>query len=288
MFTKILVATDLSEASESFICELGGLRKLGSGEIVLVHCLNIRDVGSLAHQLMDLQRPVFERHKKILEDQGFQVTAKMVLGLPHIEIIRQADAHDCSLIVIGSHGRTMAADILLGSVASAVIQSVTTPILLLHLRLNEQAGKTVCEATCDPHRHVLFPTDFSDVADRAFEYLEQIVRSGCRRVTLLHVQDSSICKGNPDERDETKRVDRERLEQLQRRLKDGGADERTHLLSYGLPKQEVVRQLFQEDYSLVVMGTQGRGFFGKLLMGSVANFVARNTKVPILFVPPSK
>lgn len=290
MFTRILVATDLSEASERFICELGGLRKLGSTEIVLIHCLNIRDVGSLAFQLMDLAKPEFDRHKKLLEDQGFKVKAKMVLGLPHIEIIRQADAHDCSLIVIGSHGRTMAADILLGSVAGAVIQSVTKPVLVLHLRLKKEGDRTVCEeVTCDPHKHVLFPTDFSDVAERAFTYLEQIVRSGGRRVTLLHVQDKSRIYGDlQDKLEEFNRIDRERLERMQNRLKDIGAVEVSIELAYGLPKQEIVRYLHRGDYSMVVMGTQGRGFFGKLMMGSVANYVVRNTLIPTFFVPPLK
>jgi len=44
--------------------------------------------------------------------------------------------------------------------------------------------------------------------------------------------------------------------------------------------------LVATDLSLIVMGTQGRGFFGKLLMGSVAYHVARNTGVPTMLVPP--
>ena len=36
MFSKILVATDLSEASERVVCALGGLRKLGTTEVVLL------------------------------------------------------------------------------------------------------------------------------------------------------------------------------------------------------------------------------------------------------------
>lgn len=285
MFTRILVATDLSEASERFICELKGLRKLGSNEIVLIHCLNIRDVGSLSHQLMDLAKPVFEKHKQLLEDQGFKVTAKMVLGLPHIEISRMASAHDCSMIVIGSKGRTMAADLLLGSVANAVIQSVTRPVLVLHLQLKEEAGMIICEkVTCDPLEHILFSTDFSDVAERAFGYLEQIVRSGGRQVTLLHIQNSLICEEG--KLDEFNRIDRERLERMEHRLKDCGNAKVNIELLYGLPKRKIVERLEQGDYSLIVMGTQGRGFFGKLLMGSVANYVARNVLIPILFVPP--
>lgn len=64
MFSKMLVATELSEASERVICALGGLKALGTREAVLIRCFNIRDVGSLADRLMELARPSFERQKK--------------------------------------------------------------------------------------------------------------------------------------------------------------------------------------------------------------------------------
>jgi len=48
MFEKILLATDLSEASERVVCAIGKLRALGASEVLFLHCLNIRDVGTLA------------------------------------------------------------------------------------------------------------------------------------------------------------------------------------------------------------------------------------------------
>jgi hypothetical protein len=57
MFSKILVATDLSEASDRVICTLGNLKALGAREALLIHCFNIRDVGSLADRLMELAKP---------------------------------------------------------------------------------------------------------------------------------------------------------------------------------------------------------------------------------------
>lgn len=288
MFERILVGTDLSEASERMICALGGLRMLGTTEIVLIHCLNIRDVGSLAPELMELAKPAFEKHQKLLEDQGFKVNAEMVLGLPHISLSREAEKHDCSLIVVGSHGRTMAAEILLGGVADAIAQSASKPVLVVSLQLKDKAGKMVCEeATCEPGKHVLFPTDFSDVAERAFAYVEQIVGSGARRVTLLHVQNKSDISADEKERLEVlNQKDREWLEKMKSRLKDFGATEVNIELPYGRPKQEIVKRMEQNDFSLIVMGTQGHGFFGRLMMGSVAHYVVRNTKVPVLFIPP--
>ena len=95
------------------------MKYLGAREALLVQCFNIRDVGALADTLMEQARPAFEKQKQLLERRGLQVTAKMALGLPHIEINRLAEEHDCSLIAVGSHGETMAGEIVLGGVASA-------------------------------------------------------------------------------------------------------------------------------------------------------------------------
>jgi nucleotide-binding universal stress UspA family protein len=283
----MLVATDLSEASERVICTLGGLKALGTREAILIHCFNIRDVGTLADGLMQLAKPSFEKQKKMLEDQGFKVTAKMVLGLPQIEINRQADGHDCSLIVVGSHGQTMAGEIMLGGVASAVIHSATRPVLILRLRLKDENGRTVCgEATCNPLEHVLFPTDFSDNAEHAFSYVQKIAESGARRVTLLHVQDEGkIERHLRDRLEEFNRIDTERLERLKAELLKRGAKDVRIELPYGSPKKEIIDRTKRDDVSLVVMGSQGRGYLAELFLGSVSHAVARHSEAPVLLIP---
>ncbi len=289
MFSKMLVATDLSEASERAICALGNLKHLGTSEAVLVYVFNIRDVGTLADSLMEMAKPSFERQKKKLEDLGYSVTAKMVLGLPHIEINRQADEHDCSLIVIGSTGGTMAGEILLGGVASAVIHSATRPILLLRLRLKDKKGEP-CEAyPCDPLDHVLFPTDFSDTAERAFAYVDKIAECGAKRVTLLHVQDEGRIDKHLKHKLETfNETDNARLARLKDDLeKHGGKDVRIEV-PYGSPKKLILERIRRADVSLVVMGSQGRGFFGEMMLGSLSHAVARHSTVPVLLIPANE
>jgi nucleotide-binding universal stress UspA family protein len=287
MFSKILVATDLSEASDRAICSLGGLKALGAREALLIHCFNIRDVGTLADGLMELAKPSFEKQKKVLEDQGFQTKGRMVLGLPHIEINRQADEHDCSLIVVGSHGQTMAGEIMLGGVASAVIHSAAKPVLIVRLRLKDKNGKAVCdEAACNPLAHVLFPTDFSHNAEHAFSYVEKIAECGAKRVTLLHVQDSVQIGRHLRERlEEFNRIDTERLERLKAELAKRGVKNVRIEIPYGSPKKEIIDRTRQDDVSLVVMGSQGRGYIGELFLGSVSHAVARHSEVPVLLVP---
>ena len=47
-------------------------------------------------------------------------------------IVNAADEHDASLIVMGSHGRTGAALVVMGSVASAVTRHTDRPVLVVH------------------------------------------------------------------------------------------------------------------------------------------------------------
>lgn len=289
MFSKMLVATDLSEASERAICALGNLKHLGTREAYLLHVFNIRDVGSLADRLMELAKPSFERQRKALEGMGYKVTAKMVLGLPQIEINRQADEHNCSLVVVGSTGGSMAGEIMLGGVASAVVHSATRPVLLLRLRLKDEKGVPCDAYPCDPLKHVLFPTDFSDNAEHAFAYVDKIAECGAKRITLLHVQDQTrIEKHLKHKLDEFNQTDRARLSRLKDDLAQHGVKDVRIELPYGAPKQEILNRIRKGDISLVVMGSQGRGFFGEMLLGSVSHAVARHATVPVLLVPAKR
>jgi nucleotide-binding universal stress UspA family protein len=282
MFKKILVATDLSEASERFICSLGSLKQIGTCQAVLIHSFYGRDVGLMADRLIEL-----ERQKRMLQNLGFNVTSKIVMGLPPIEINRQANDYDCSLIVVGSTGYTVVGEILLDSVASAVIHSANRPVLILRQKApGEDAGKTCKAWECDCLRHVLFPTDFSDNAENAFTYVCKIASSGAKQITLLHVQDQArIDKYLKDRLEEFNRIDTGRLRRLKEELMKLGVRKISLELPYGSPKKEIIDRVQDGDVSLVVIGSQGRGYMGDIFLGSVSHAVARRSVVPVLLVP---
>lgn len=287
MFSKMLVATDLSAASDKVICALGGLKALGTRETLLVYCFGIRDVGCLADRVMELVTPAFEQQKKTLEGLGYQTEARMVLGSPHGEINRIASENRCDLIVVGSQGQTMASELMLGGVASAVVHSATKPVLVLRMRLKDDADTSFYEvAPCHPLEHVLFPTDFSDNAEHAFSYVEKIAACGAKRVTLLHVQDLSRIERHLKERlEEFNRIDTERLGRLKDELTKRGVRDVVIEIPYGSPKHEVIERTRKGDVSLVVMGSQGRGYVGDLFLGSVSHAVVRHAATSVLLIP---
>ena len=51
-------------------------------------------------------------------------------------------------------------------------------------------------------------------------------------------------------------------------------------LKYGSAKKEIIRRTEDEDISIVVMGSQGRGYIGEFFLGSVSHAAARRAAVP--------
>ena len=87
---------------------------------------------------------------------------------------------------VAQHSRIK--EMFLGSTAFKILHSARVPVLLFRLELVEQAGKEECRAVCnDVFRHVLHPTDFSKTSERAYQYLEHVVKETHCAVTLLHV-----------------------------------------------------------------------------------------------------
>ena len=57
-------------------------------------------------------------------------------------------------------------------------------------------------------------------------------------------------------------------------------------IPYGHPVEEILRITEEEqDDTLIVMGSQGRGFLTQVFLGSVSHQVVRGAPVPVLLVP---
>lgn len=287
MLSHILFATDASEPSDHVVDCISGLRRVGSHKVVLVHVLNVRDVGGLYERLKRLALPRLEQQKQRLEAAGFEARIEVPLGYPAYEINRVAGEHHCSLVVLGSHGESLLTEALLGSTAYAILHNIRIPTLLIRFEITEANGGRRCRALCeDMFGHVLHPTDFSDTAERAFRYLEHVVRHTHGRVTLMHVQDKARIDPHLQHKlAEFNRNDQSRLERRRDTLLKHGAAEVNIEIPYGSPTGCILERARQGDVSLILMGSQGRGFLSELFLGSVAHNVARHAPLPVLLIP---
>jgi nucleotide-binding universal stress UspA family protein len=287
MLSNIIVASDGSEASDRMIECVSGLVRVGSRQATLVHVFNVRDVGGLYISLQEFMHPKLEKQARVLRDAGLEVDIQTPLGIPFYEINRIASERSASLVVVGSLGASLVGDVLLGSTAHSVLQNAQFPTLLVRLEMIEEDGGRRCRSAClDYFQHILFPTDFSDNAEHAFLYLEHIVRETKAHVTLLHVQDESKIERHLKHRlEEFNQIDADRLQGMKLRMEQCGAASVTTEIPYGSPTKIILDRVRTNGFSLIVMGSQGRGFIEEVFVGSIANNVARFAPVPALFVP---
>jgi nucleotide-binding universal stress UspA family protein len=69
--------------------------------------------------------------KKKLDVSGIGYRANILVGRVAESIVQHASKTRCDLIFIGSHGRTEAGNMLLGSTATKVLHIAKIPVLLV-------------------------------------------------------------------------------------------------------------------------------------------------------------
>lgn len=288
MFGKTLLATDTSAASDAVVEYATRLESVGCNQVVLVYALYTKHLVGLDEALKADAAPKLDKQRKVLEAAGFVVDVETPTGVPGQEITRLADERGCKLIVVGSHGHSLVRDMALGGVATDIVHRATVPVLVVRIQIIEEERRQCCRvAVSDLLSHVLYATDFSDNAERAFLFVEELARIGCRRASLIHVQDVTRIRPHLEDRlQEFNEIDRSRLERMASRLRDLGVEDVEVEIPYGVPAKEIVDLVKVSLPSLVVVGTHGRGFVADALAGSVSHNVVRLSQSPVLVVPP--
>jgi nucleotide-binding universal stress UspA family protein len=225
-----------------------------------------------------------ERQAERLRAHGVPADWRLAFGVPYLDLNHIATDADADAVVIGSHGASWLREVLLGSVADAILRHSVRPVLVLKVDRLGALGEEACGRVCGaPFARVLFPTDFSDAAEMALER----VADGCRRVGsavhILHVQDVRRVRPHLQERlDEFNRVDTLRLDRLAEHLRAAGAAGVTHEIAVDHPVRAILAVAERWQATLVVVGRSGRGWWHELTLGSTAHEVARRCPVPVL------
>lgn len=146
---EILFATDFSPHSDhAFRAALALAEHFGAK----LHLLHV--VPHPREQEAALARLNAFAQKKV---GGGDCTTRIVVGSPAREIVRYAEQAKVDLIVMGTHGRTGLAHLLMGSVAELVVR--TAPCQVLTIRRREEARAALPQpahaGAAAPERHCL-------------------------------------------------------------------------------------------------------------------------------------
>uniref|UniRef100_A0A7C5AKL8 Universal stress protein n=1 Tax=Desulfobacca acetoxidans TaxID=60893 RepID=A0A7C5AKL8_9BACT len=290
MFEKVVLATDLTPAWEEIVACAAEFKTLGAREFILAHVITVKFLGGMEAALKAEAEPKLAAQKQQLEAQGFRVQVELVSGLPAFALNEVARRHEAHLLVVGPQKTSRWQERLLGSVTSAVLHHAQFPLLLLKARITEDQPEGSCRLKAkELLRHVLLPTDFSDIADRAAMVLEHLASRGLARVTVVNALDVPGGEAYPPGFQEMAVAQAQsQLAAWEERLRQAGIPQVDTVFDPGRPLPAVLKLLEKEDISLIVMGTQGKGFVREIFLGSVAHNVARLAPCPVLLLPPAK
>jgi nucleotide-binding universal stress UspA family protein len=205
-------------------------------------------------------------------------------GVPATEITRVASDANADLLVVGSRSHSRIHEAFIGSVAWELVRRSRIPVLLKRIEASRPDPEAALEvrATGLPKR-VLHPTDFSEVAARAWPYVQALVRAGVPEVRLVHV--------HPVGNNEARSDGQARLVELAGRLRaievpEGSEAVRVEVeVRGGKPSEEILALGGLDAHTLVVMGTQGRGFLPGVVLGSESRQVVRSAAAGVLLIP---
>ncbi len=281
MWEKTLIATDLSKASDGVVGCVADYGKDFAKEVKLVHIISVETAGGIEETLERVEKPIIEKQVKILEDAGIKASYNFSYGIPFVEINRIIAEENSGLLVLGSHGKSMAKEILLGSVSDSIIRNLKIPALLIKCQTDKP---NICAFTFEGN--ILFPTDFSDNTKTVFDVLMNVACRYKAKVTLYHVQDINIISTHLRHKlTDFNRIDKERLDVLKQALLGCGVKDIQIKLETGHAKQALIREINSNKYNLVVMGTQGKGWIEEVFIGGIAHAVIRNSNSSLLLVP---
>lgn len=140
---KILYPTDFSGYSLAALPYAVGMAKQNNAEL---YCLYVVDIPKEEYLTREYMLPLNVPHvpqDKVLRTARARmerfvkenlsgiakVTSRVLEGFPFVEIIRYAREQSIDLIVIGTHGHSALAAMLLGTVAEKVVRKAPCPVL---------------------------------------------------------------------------------------------------------------------------------------------------------------
>ena len=134
----------------------------------------------------------------------------------------------------------------------------------------------------DMIRRILCPTDFSDAANTAVKYAEKLALQTGADLYLVHAFDTPI---EMTVIGQTHPLDAWHREQLDQSLVESPLANRIIRLLHAGSAGEVICWMAQEhNCDLIVMGTHGHGGLMHLIFGSVAEYVLRHARCPVLTI----
>jgi nucleotide-binding universal stress UspA family protein len=280
MGKKILVATDFSELGRAAVTAALELARASNASVDVLHVFTMRAQpdasGYTAKQMQQHEanaRADLSRAADEVAATGLLGESLLRVGPAAETVLLAADERAADLIVIGSHGRSGLARLVLGSTAENVLRRAKVPVLI------------VKEAQPAPTRVIGVAVDLGIESGHAVATGFELGQALGARVHLIHAYAAVVVPNEfgagsiPHERlhDRARESVLDLAAPYQRLPAMGKC-----VVELGDPITVILELAEDLDLDLLVLGTEGRHGLSRMVVGSVAESVLRQTRVPVL------
>lgn len=229
-------------------------------------------------------REYLERLCTDLKASGLDAHAEVAVGTVIETILDVADERGASTIVVASHGHGGLTRIMTGSVAQRLLQQALVPVMIVRSSAAAQASPQL--------NSILVPVDGSTLTESAIELATNLASASTTLVLARIVEPIEVPVTSGIEAaavvdwrttEEATRDAEQYLDTLSAALRKAGLQTKT-VVRAGRIAQELRTVADDMQVDLIVMSTHGRTGFDRVMLGSVADDLARHAKQPVLMI----
>jgi nucleotide-binding universal stress UspA family protein len=284
---NILFLTDFSQPSEAALpFAVSVAREYGAK----VHAFHVMIPTYTTYMTPELTAAALEAQEEVARD-GMRRVESQLVGLPHESIIERGTGiwslldeaikeQAIDLIVLGTHGRTGAQKLLLGSVAEEVFRRSHVPVLTIGPAEHGGAHKG------GKFRRVLFATDFAAESLTAAPYAFSMAQENNAELILLHVMRQPEIPLTGREAEDAKANTLAQLYEIVPAAAELWCRPEG-VVQFGNPAEQILKVAKERNADLIVLGIRdAHGFMGAAthLERTTAHKVVAHATCPVLTV----
>lgn len=213
--------------------------------------------------------PFLKNYEKTLKDAGVkgEIAKRIEEGDPGNRIIEIASKENFQTVMLARRGMSELKSFVLGSVSNKVIHGLLNQNIYL-------VGQKISEE--NPLERILVPVDGSEYSMKAVEHAVCLAKTirGIKIITILRVINVSLYLERVRQGIDPEAEAEEILNRAKQRFIDEEVGNLVETKSKaGFPKDEIIKEIEEGGYNLIIMGRKGRSALKDLVLGGVSSAV---------------
>jgi nucleotide-binding universal stress UspA family protein len=226
----------------------------------------------------------FDRLSSMLspEDQDdLDLQVRLRYGNAETEIRASIDDESASIVVMGTHHHGLIRRLLAGSVTEDMLRKMPVPVLIVS-----------SDARSEALSRILFATDLTESSRDGFQFALDLARTVGSHLMVLHViEPIPLAYGSAISSINIQEDKKLLIEDARRRLaglESDGARQGVVVVSElaeGIASERILEAAENSAAELIVLTIHHKGLIERALLGTTAERVVRDTRLPVLSVP---